>query len=215
MKIVYAIPGLGTTGDLFKYIELKETELKVLDWPQLEEGETLKSLALKMAKGVDDSKPFYLMGVSFGGMLCTEIAKIKRPLKTILISSCKCRKELPLIFRFFRYFPIHRLVPESHHRILAKNSRRLLGFSRSFINEFHQMIDSMGENYFRRSINCIVNWDGTECSNNNIIHIHGNGDRLINYRKVKADHCIEKGSHAMIVNRADEISKILNEYLKG
>ncbi len=215
MKIVYAIPGLGTTKQLFRHLNLNETELRVLDWPVLEEGETMRSLAEKMAEGIDESKRFYLMGVSFGGMLCTEIAKIKKPVKAILISSCKCRKELPLPFRFFRYLPLHKLVSDGQHRVLAKNSRRLLGFNRSFIQEFHEMTDSMHGEYFKHSINCIINWDQVECSNSNIIHIHGTADRLLRYKNIMADHSIKNGSHAMVVNKAEEISKIINEILKA
>lgn len=215
MNIIYAIPGLGTTKDLFRYLDLYDTELRTLDWPLLEEGETMRSLAEKMAKGIDDTEQFYLMGVSFGGMLCSEISLIKKPVKTILISSCKCRKELPFFLRWFRYFPLHKLVSESQHRKLAKRSRRLLGFERSFITDFHKMIDSMEENCFKRSINCVVNWKQSNCSRHDIIHIHGTGDRLIPYMSVKCDYSIRNGSHAMVVNRAEEVSKILNEILRS
>lgn len=212
MKIVYAIPGLGTTKELFRYLKLQDTEVRVLDWPLLSDNETMQTLAKKMAEGIDTSKPFYLMGVSFGGMLCAEIAKIRKPLGTVLISSCKCRKELPLRFRLFRFIPIYKWVPESHLRALGKNSRLILGFDRSFIPEFHQMIDAMKPNYFKRSINCIINWQDAGCVHSNMIHIHGTGDRLLDYKNVNADFTIKKGSHAMIINKADEISLILNKY---
>ena len=81
------------------------------------------------------------------------------------------------------------------------------------IEEFHAMTDSMEKEYFKRAINCIINWDQAECSNANIIHIHGTADRLLQYKNIKADYSIKNGSHAMVVNKAEEISKILNKIL--
>lgn len=215
MKIVYAIPGLGTTKELFRYINLQDAELRFLDWPLLSEDETMQSLAKKMAEGIDETKPFYLIGVSFGGMLSVEISKIKQPVKIGLISSCKCRKELPLPIRLFKYFPIHKWIPESQIRLIARNSRRILGFDISFTKEFHQMIASMKPEYFKRSINCIVNWDQPAVVNANIIHIHGTSDKLLWYKNIKADRAIEKGTHAMIIDKAGEISSIINEYFRS
>lgn len=214
MKIVYVIPGLGTTKELFRFIDLKDTELRFLDWPELENGETMRSLADKMANGIVETKPYYLMGVSFGGMLCSEIARVKKPVKTILISSSKCRKELPLLFRLFKYLPIHNWIPESQLRLLARNSRRILGFDRSFIKEFHKMIDAMPKEYFKRAINCIINWDQSDCSGKGIIHIHGTSDKLIWYKNVRADHTVKNGSHAMIIDNAKEISAIIDQNFK-
>lgn len=74
------------------------------------------------------------------------------------------------------------------------------------------MIDAMPDNYFGRSIGYIVNWDNKE-ARGPIVHIHGDADRLLLYSCVKADHTIRHGTHAMIIDQAEEISKIMEKEL--
>ena len=215
MNVIYAIPGLGTTKELFSELEIRDAKLIVLDWPLLEINETMQTLAVKMSQNIDASKPFYLLGVSFGGMLCAEITLIKKPIKTILVSSSKCRQELPLLMRILKYLPFHKIIAESQHRFIAKHSRVILGFDKSYMDKFHEMIDSIKGLYFKRAINCIANWNSINCQRPDIAHLHGNNDMLIPLKNVKADYCINGGTHAMIVNKAKEISSRIDEIIKA
>lgn len=212
--IIYAIPGLGTTEQLFSNTHIKGAEFIVLDWPLPEKGDTMQSYAEKFLPQIDTSKPFCLMGVSFGGMLCTELSKIISPRKTFLISTCKSRSELPWFIRFFKYVPLYKYIRESGHRKMAYHGRWMIGFGKAYIPEFLGMVSSMKENYFRHCMNIIVNWNGTAFPKN-AVHIHGNADRLLLYRYVKADHTIKGGSHAMVVFQAEEINKIVEEEIRN
>lgn len=214
MKTVYAIPGLATTGELFQLIKLDNAKIVTLEWPRLNDGETMASYAEKFAAKIDTSKPFYLLGVSFGGMLCAEISLLLKPQKTFLISSCKCVNEIPDTIRVFETIPLHHILSEAVLKELTLNSRLLLGFEKKFMPEFERMVNSMQPNYFRRSIDCIVNWKAENCLRDDIIHIHGDDDRLLFYNDVKADYTIKGGTHAMIVNNAVEISNLLNRLIE-
>lgn len=206
--IIYAIPGLGTTNQLFSNTAIAGAELVVLDWPLPEKDDTMPSYAKKFLPQIDTSKPFCLLGVSFGGMLCTELSRIIAPQKTFLISTCKSREELPWFIRLFKHVPVYRYISEGKHRNMAYHGRWIIGFGRAYIPEFLGMVSSMKENYFRYCMNIIVNWEGKEFPKN-AVHIHGTDDRLLLYRYVKADHTIAGGSHAMVVFRAEEINRIV------
>ena len=67
--------------------------------------------------------------------------------------------------------------------------------------------------FFAWAINEIVNWKN-ETIPENIIHIHGNKDRIIPFKNVKADFVIEGGGHFMTVNKAGEIEKIIKSVIK-
>lgn len=213
MKTVYAIPGLATTKELFQFVKLNNAKLVCLDWPHIEEGETMRSYAQKFAKQIDTTKPFVLMGVSFGGMLCSEISLLVKPEKTILISSSKCFNELPPTIRVFNKIPLHHVMTEGMLREMALNSRLIIGFDKVFMPEFERMVKAMQPNYFKYSIDCIVNWTNKNCYRNDIIHIHGDADKLLLYRNVKSDYTIRGGNHSMIVNNAEEINAILNRLI--
>lgn len=209
---IYAIPGLGTTEKLYVNTKIKGVEIIVLNWPTPEKNDTMESYARKFLPQINTNIPFCLLGVSFGGMICTELSKIISPKKIFLISSCKSRKELPWFIKTFKYFPLHKLISEKQHRKMAYRGRWIIGFGKAYIPEFLGMVNSMTKNYFKYCINIIVNWNNTTLPKNTI-HIHGDNDILLWYKFVKPDYTISRGSHAMIVFQADEINKIIENEL--
>ena len=211
---IYAIPGLGTTKELFINIRSKNSEIIVLDWPTPATNDTMQSYAKKFLPLIDTSKPFYLLGVSFGGMICTELSKEISPVKLFLISSCKTRNELPWFIKTLKFIPLHLLVTERYHRKLAYHGRWFIGFGTAYIPEFLGMVNQMKENYFKQCIHIIVNWNN-KIVPNNTIHIHGTNDKLISHKNVKADYLINDGSHAMIVFRAEEINVLLESHINS
>lgn len=210
--IIYAIPGLGTTEKLYANTVIPGVDITVLQWPLPEKQDTMQSYARKFLPQINTDEPFCLLGVSFGGMLCVELSQIISPRKLFLVSTSKTRKELPWFIRFFKHVPIHKIMPETQHRKMAYQGRWIVGFGKAYIPEFLGMMNSMAENYFQNCINIIVNWNGTALPKN-AIHIHGDRDRLLRYKYVKADHTIPGGSHAMIVFQAEEINRILAKEL--
>jgi len=213
MAVIYAIPGLGCNKWIYENLKVKGHSIKVLDWPPVKRHFTLKDYANEFLKQMDLTHEFYLMGVSFGGMLCIELGEVTEPEKIILISSAKNKNEFPNYFSVFKYFPVHLLLPESLHRKIALLSWKLLGFHKGLLPEFNQMIKSMPENHFRYCINYIVNWD-RKSNSKPVIHIHGNGDKLLKYHKIKnVNYTVSNGSHAMVFTRSGEINQILEEIL--
>lgn len=213
MKI-YAIPGLGTTKELYVNTRFNHHDLIVLNWPQPEKGDTLPSYAKKFLTQINTNEPFCLLGVSFGGMLCTELSKLITPQKLILISTCKTRKELPWFIRLMKYIPLHLIVSERYHRKLAYHGRWFIGFGNAYIPEFLGMIDQMQQGYFKHCIQMIATWDNKTLPKN-YFHIHGTNDRLLSHKNVKADLLIEGGSHAMVVFRANEINPVVETLLQN
>lgn len=212
MKTIYAIPGLGTTEKIFSLLKFKNCELKVLNWPKPLPGMNMKEYAQLFMEQIDSGSEFHLLGMSFGGMLCSELTEFVKYEKLILISSCKNKSEFPILLKLLKYLPVHRLFSESFLRKMALHYGWLLGFKKDFKKEFKEMLDSMPENYLRNSTDMILNWVKTNTSNN-CIHIHGDSDKLLRFKNVRADYVIHNGTHAMIVYQADEISEILNKLL--
>ena len=63
------------------------------------------------------------------------------------------------------------------------------------------------------AVNELVNWDNQN-QVDNVIRIHGTKDKLIPWRGSGKVELIEDGEHFMIVDRAGEISKIINEKIR-
>lgn len=210
--IVYAIPGLGTTKELYINTYFKNHQLVVLDWPEPSEKDDMRSYAAKFISQINTKEPFALLGVSFGGMLCVELSKIICPQKVILISTSKTRLELPWFIRLMKYMPLHKIINEQYHRKMAYHGRWFIGFGSAYIPEFLGMVDSMQQNYFRHCIHIICTWNNIELPNN-YYHIHGTNDRLLSHKNVKANTLVRDGSHAMVVFNADEINALIENQL--
>lgn len=80
----YFISGMGADKRVFTHIQLPEGfEAVFLDWLAPNREETLPSYAMRLADHIDTTEPFVLIGLSFGGMLATEIAKQYPPAATV------------------------------------------------------------------------------------------------------------------------------------
>jgi len=213
LEIIYAIPGLGTTKELYRGISIPNYEVKVLDWPEPKPNYTLKEYATKFIEQINTNAPVTLMGVSFGGMLCSELAEQIQTKKVILISSCKDVSEFPFLLRTLKVFPFHKLVSDKLVRFLAGTKRRFLGFERSFDKIFFEMIQQRPDKYFACAISYIISWDKKE-SKTNFIRIHGTSDKLLPNCNQQFN-LVKGGSHAMVLNKATEINVILNKELNG
>lgn len=209
---VYAVPGLATDEGIFSGIKLQNHQLIVLKWPPLKREYSMKEYAMCFLDQINTNEPFMILGLSFGGMIAVELGKILQPEKVILISSAKTRGGLSWPIRFFKFLPLHLIIPDKIFRGLSFRARLLLGFSSEYMKTLAPMVKNMPENYFRYAIHYIVNWNNMEIPKNTIL-VHGNSDKLIWYNKKFADHTIQKGSHAMVITKAADVNKILNEIL--
>ncbi len=207
--VIYCIPGTGVDGRIFAKLDLSGYDVKHIHWIVPHKREPLKDYALRLAKQIDASRPFVLIGVSFGGMLCASLIEHLHPSLVILISSSKCRSELPPKIRFLKAFPFYRLMPDSAFINAAVLSRRLFGFRRKESgNLFLEMLRTAPKNYYARAADSIVHWNA-KTYDPGIVHIHGTADKILPLRMVRADYVIEGGSHNMIRTHAEEISAIV------
>ncbi|WP_315821749.1 hypothetical protein [Paraflavitalea speifideaquila] len=121
----YFISGMAADERVFKYVTLPQGyEIVHLTWIAPQKDESLASYAIRMAERIHTNEPFVLVGLSFGGMLVTEIAKRYPPVKTILIASIPLSTQLPGYFRVAGALRLHKIVPIG----LVKTSARLKRF---------------------------------------------------------------------------------------
>jgi hypothetical protein len=213
----YCIPGLGMNGLLFKNLRLPGFNVVPIEWKAPLKKETLPEYALRLAAEIDQSTPFILIGVSKGGMCAIEIAKKTHPLKTILISSCKVHTEKPKILRALSVIPLHYLLYDSKYLKYAALSliKKRLGVTKAIKKDFWAAIGGQPRGYHAKAVNMLVNWKN-ETIPANVMHIHGDADRVIPYQKeVHYNYTIAGGSHLMVLDKAKEISTIIHKELSG
>lgn len=212
---VYFVSGMCNNCSVFDSIILpKGYNKKYIEWIIPDMNDTLEEYALKMAKDIDTSKPFVLVGYSFGANIVQEMNKFITPEKNIIISSMKRKEEIPAIFNFAHSIHFAERVPD-----------KVLAATDFIINVFTKFIYNMPTDkitrymiytdpvYLKWSIRQITNWQPVdECKH--IYHIHGTKDQIFPYDQISDDvYTIKGGDHLMVMERAHEVSDVISMIL--
>jgi pimeloyl-ACP methyl ester carboxylesterase len=212
---IYLLPGQGADGRLFGkwHLDTAYTTRHIV-YPTPQKNETMPHFAQKLVCQIDTTQPYILIGTSLGGMLCVELADVLNPKKIIIISSAKCRNELPANYRFQRYVPLNKIVPKKIVKHAALLLQPIVEPDRNTQKAtFVSMLQSKDPTYMKRSVNMIINWQRTTY-NPKIVHIHGTDDHTLPYKNIKkVDITLLNGSHMMTLTQADTITYIINKIL--
>lgn len=211
---VYFISGLGADKRAFKKITLPAGfEPVYLDWIAPEPNESLAAYANRLALGIDATMPFYLVGLSFGGMIASEIAKKLKPIHIFLISSTPVYKELPWYYRTAGKLRLQKLAPMGLIKNVNDMGLKFIGGkSREERLLLKQLVLDTDPAFMKWALTCILNWRNTERPAN-LTHIHGNADNVLPIRYYHPDIVINGGGHFMVYGNGAEISHHITNLL--
>lgn len=208
---VYFISGLAADGRVFQFIDLPQGYKKIyIDWIPTQKEESLKVYASRLTDQINHEQPFILVGLSMGGMLASEIAKIYPPQLTILISSVPASSQLPVYYKYVNRFKLYRLVP-------TKLLKSISVAKRIFSTETHQakkvLVEVIKESdpvFIRWAIQAILEWEN-EIIPQPIKHIHGTKDGILPIKNTSPSHSILNGTHLMLMSRVKELNDFFAE----
>lgn len=208
MKHIYCISGFGADERVFSRLEFGDNAVHFISWIIPFKNESIEGYAKRMSEKIQDENPV-LIGLSFGGMICIEIARFIKTNKVIIISSIKSFHEIPLWMRISAKLNLDKIIPLKPFRILEPIENYHLGIENkdelSLAREYRKNI---GRQYTNWAIHQIINWKN-DWQPENLTHIHGGKDRMLPIKYLKADYIIPDGGHFMIMNRSEKV----NEYL--
>lgn len=199
---VYLMPGMAANPSIFKNISLppEKFEVHLLEWHVPKKGSSIQEYAEEMCKGVKHINPV-LIGVSFGGMVVQEMAKLIKVKKIIIISSVKHKSELPKRMIFAKYTKVHKLLPTG----LVNNVELLTKYAfgepvTKRLELYEEYLSVRDKYYIDWSIDQIVNWQHTKRLPN-LVHIHGDKDSVFPINHIKECIPVKNGTHTMIIHR--------------
>jgi pimeloyl-ACP methyl ester carboxylesterase len=213
---IYFLSGLGADKRVFQNLVLPDSFTPVfLDWITPEKKESLESYAKRMCSTINTNEPFVLAGLSFGGMLATEMTAYIQPIKTILISSAACNLELPFYFRWAGTLQLDQLLPK---RKMSQSNLFLywcFGISNKQEQEtLKSILNATDAAFTKWALHEIINWKRNTAPQN-IVRIHGDRDRVLPIRTSVVKHTVNGGGHFMILQKANIISSIIEEELRN
>lgn len=213
---LYLIPGLGADRRLFDRLDLAGHQVHHLEWPEIVPGTTIGDLARMFAGHIVGDKPHALIGVSMGGMVAQELAAITHPQRTIIISSWKGPQEMPWSLRLLRGTHPERILTSLLLKQMLPLVRWEMGVERpDDVELFNALINVHPVEQLKAQINACLLWNGPAQPVQELVHIHGDQDRLMPLSHVQGARPIPGGSHFMVFNRAHEVSEAVEAALRA
>ncbi|MFZ1686527.1 MAG: alpha/beta hydrolase [Flavobacteriales bacterium] len=213
MKI-YLLPGIACDHRLFARLDLNGHDVVKLDWPRFREGASVKDIAVDLLPLVDAAQPHVLVGVSLGGMVVQEIASMTNPHKVVLVSTWTAPREWPWFVRLGAALRAGALVNSTTMR-MSWPVKRALGSRDMDTDRFlMDMAWKEGPAQIRRGVQAVLRWKGSTWTGSTI-RIHGDHDGLMPMTRIRADHVVRGGTHAMVYCQAEAVSAALRTALTG
>ena len=197
------MPGLAASSMVFENIKLdsKKYSLHRIDWIQPKKNESIKTYCVRLSKKIKHKNPV-LLGVSFGGIIAQELDKIIKVKKLIIVSSVKSHKEYPILYKIARDYQLNNALPFGMFDNFIKFSLKLN------INKLYKRIDlaeryltERNEIYLEWAVWSLLNWK-QEKYRPDLIHIHGDKDKVFPIENISKCIKIKGGRHEMIILKA-------------
>ena len=214
------VSGLGGDERLFVPQQTLPWPILAVKWIEPRRRESLASYGQRLAERLEVARPFFLGGVSIGGMLALEMSRWTRPEAVFLIASARSGHALRPIYRPLGWAigtaPLWASLPPHLSRPLARLiAKHLLPSSRQLNAEQRRFLAVIASNasprFVRWGCRAVVTWPGVDLPRVPVYHIHGERDRVIPLRRVRPDHIVRTGGHLINLSHAGEV----NAYLKS
>lgn len=214
MKKVYILSGLGADERVFRHLDLQDWEVTFITWIPPYKHETITAYALRISEQVKHQHSV-LIGLSFGGIVATELAKHIAVEKLILISSMKTKAEIPALYRMAGKLYLQRMIP---YHFLKKDhllNRWLFGVIKKNDRElFERILADTDIDFLKWAVDVIVTWKNTQL-HPQIYHIHGTRDKLLPYKNTHNAIAIANGGHLMVLDKARQVSDALKQIIQN
>ena len=210
------MPGMAANPTVFEYIKLDEScfEIHWLTWKIPLKHESIQDYAKRMCTEIKHENPT-IIGVSFGGVLVQEIAKLISVKRLIIVSSVKQTSEIPTHMRLaketgvYKYFPFGLLnYIEQIEKLPVGNTIRLR------LKLYKQYLSVNDKVYLDWAVKQMVCWEQASPIKD-IIHIHGDEDKVFPIKNIKKCIVVSKGTHLMILNRFRWFNENLPDLIKN
>lgn len=210
------MPGMAANCDIFEKISLERSKfnLHYIEWLEPEINEPLEAYCTRIARKITTPNPI-LIGVSFGGIIVQEIAKIIHVEKVIIISSVKDPSEFPKRIIWAKKWKLYRFFPTSYINLFENLTKKLVSSKKihNRIEMYQKYLSVRSVNYLDWAFKNVILWENKNPIQN-VYHLHGTKDHIFPHKRIKNAHFLEKGTHVMVLVNAHWINKKLEEILE-
>lgn len=184
------------------------------EWIDARQGESLAQYARRMAADIEPGRadaPLYLGGVSFGGMIALEAARVLSPRGVFLIGSCHSHRQLSLPVRL-----VGRLVPHMPPALIALSLLpaplmfRVVGRpDRSQRKVLLDLVRHPNVPQIHWGARAIMEWEFAGAPEFPVHQIHGGDDLIVPLSMVRPDVVVPGAGHIVNLTHAEAVNRFL------
>jgi pimeloyl-ACP methyl ester carboxylesterase len=212
---VYMMPGMAANPSIFENIKLDASQFEIhwLSWKIPHQDESIQDYAQRMCKEIKHEKPT-LIGVSFGGVLVQEMAKLIQVRRLIIISSVKQTSEIPSHMQLARETGVYKYLPFGLLNYIQQIEKLPVGnMIRKRLKLYEEYLSVNDKVYLDWAVKQMVCWNQYD-SIKDIIHIHGDQDKVFPIKNIDQCITVKDGTHLMILNRFRWFNENLPQLIK-
>lgn len=211
---IYFISGMSANCKVFDKLTLPDGFTKhYIEWIVPDLHQSLSEYTHLMAESIDTSRPFILVGYSFGGIIVQEMNEFLNPVKNIILASIKNEDEIPPLFKFGKSINFAERFPwwslANNQTVIEMLAQYVYHVVPEQVMEYVSFTNPV---YVQWVVREILNWTPTVVCNN-LYHIHGTRDQVFPYKYIKNAIPIKGGDHMMVFKRHTKISHALSKVL--
>ncbi len=211
---MYLLSGLGADERLFRFLQLRHPNPIVIRWIKPFPNESLPAYSRRiLAQITVDSEPPVLVGLSFGGMVAQEIAKLLPVKKVILLSSLADTSDLYWYYRLGGTLQLQKWLPFGLAKGWTGPGAWLFGAKTKEEKKiFEAIIRDTDIGFLRWALSAILRWRHKALPNEVVI-IHGDKDKILPVPQYPEVYLFKGGEHLIVMSHAAEVSRIINQFL--
>ena len=208
---IYLLPCMTPQYPVYSRLLPLLPNAQVVPFIEPEPNESLPDYAKRMAPQFPDQ--CFIGGVSFGGILAQEIARVVQPAGCIVLASIQKPSQLPPWLRLWRVFggchasrllnavgSSAKYVPESIRTSSTARLTKLSGTS----GKWHRWATS-----------AVLDWSPDTPIASPVLHVHGDADTTFPVRYTKPDTVIRHGRHALPLSHPIETANVINDFTRA
>lgn len=209
---IYIFSGLGADERVFRNMSFGNWHPIFIHWETPEPGESLEAYAAKLLPQIKNTDPV-LLGLSFGGIIAQEVSALMPVRQLILLASISSGEELPWYYRLAGKLGLHRRIPAAWLKHYNPFSAWFFGAdTREQRLLLRQILQDTDTGFLAWAISRILAWQA-KAQPAGLVRIHGSKDRILPLRFVSCDIGIRGGGHFMTLDKAAELSCLLEQIL--
>lgn len=211
---LYLLSGLGADERMFQNLIFEHPNPRFIQWIPARTKESLAAYAQRLVAQIEPTvQPPILVGVSFGGIMAQEIAKLIPVKKVIALSSLVSSADLPWYYRTAGKLRLQQWLPFRLMRQWQAPANWVFGAQTPEEKKLLKaVIRDTDIQYLRWALQQILNWHQPIPSPSTVI-IHGDEDKVLPLPKYPQTKIVRGGEHLMLLSRAREVCTLINREL--